>query len=373
MDGRPVSTTLRNTAEIISFFDKLFDSVNGSVTCNKKSRGKELRKAVTTKSKHHEFWPEAIKILEKLKFVDSNGVERSVPSVKNFITTLKSFMTLWHLFQEMDIKIMRPRYFNSDPIENFFGQVRAYNYRANEPNCHNFSCTFKSLLITRLIKFHNDSFNCEDDSADQAVNLVTLFEKTDEPSRPEAAKIIENVVEQARRERISTHSRAYTAGWVVGKILSRTDCRECQNSLTSPLTLSIHDWIGHREYSAAQKKRLKYPSEGAVRCFSTVITETNDYLEHNGHQNKLSFNIKNNIQNKYSFDFIDCAEHKRQILDNFIDVTVRFTIINWCNCINKILKGTDILRLMRRQCLPNMQKKALEKFKKKIKNKSFHK
>ncbi|XP_037292199.1 uncharacterized protein LOC115454781 [Manduca sexta] len=57
-DGKTVSTTLKNTADIISFMDDLFDSVNGA---NTKNRGKPLRQAVTDKSPHIAFWQEAIK------------------------------------------------------------------------------------------------------------------------------------------------------------------------------------------------------------------------------------------------------------------------------------------------------------------------
>ncbi|XP_049701000.2 uncharacterized protein LOC126055534 isoform X1 [Helicoverpa armigera] len=373
-DGRPVSGTIKNTAETVLFFDRLFDSINGAGSA-KEARGK-LRTAVTKKSPHHKFWTEAIRKLENLKFIDSAGKEKSVPSVKNFVITLKSYMRLWQILHEQHIKVMRPRYFNSDPIENFFGQVRAYNYRNNDPNCHSFNCTFKSLLITRFIKFHSENFNCEDDPADQVLNLQVLFdEKKSNESRPgnsPSEKNIEVIVEQARRERMNIHSRAYTAGWVVKKIFSKLkiSCKNCNNSMTSERG-DIHDWISHREYNKARKV-LKYPSEAAVRCFGTVVRETNEYLEINAHNNQVAKKISDHIFAKYSFDFIDCTEHKSVLLTHFIVLTVRFTIMNWCNILNKILKGTDVSRLQEKD-LPAMQKKAFEKFKKKLKNKSFNK
>ncbi|KAG7305048.1 hypothetical protein JYU34_010504 [Plutella xylostella] len=83
---------------------------------------------------------DAIKTLEKLKYVDSTGKEKTVPFIQNFIVTLKSLMRLFQIFKSQNIKIMLPRYFNSDPIENFFGQVRPYNYRNNDSSCHSFNC-----------------------------------------------------------------------------------------------------------------------------------------------------------------------------------------------------------------------------------------
>ncbi|PZC71413.1 hypothetical protein B5X24_HaOG213476 [Helicoverpa armigera] len=88
-DGRPVSGTIKNTTETVLFFDRLFDSVNGAGSA-KEARGK-LRTAVTKKSPHHKFWPEAVRKFENLKFIDSAGKEKSVPSVKKYLT-LKSYM-----------------------------------------------------------------------------------------------------------------------------------------------------------------------------------------------------------------------------------------------------------------------------------------
>lgn len=45
-----VTATMANTAEVVSHFDDLFDSVNGTALYSNKSKGKPLRKAVTEKS-----------------------------------------------------------------------------------------------------------------------------------------------------------------------------------------------------------------------------------------------------------------------------------------------------------------------------------
>lgn len=112
-DDRPVSKTLKNTAEIVLFLNDLFDSVNGASTYSKKNMGKKnLQLAVTAKSQHHTFWKEAINQLEIIKFVDTSGKEKTVPSLQNCISTIKSYMRLWQYLKTQGIKIMRPRYFN---------------------------------------------------------------------------------------------------------------------------------------------------------------------------------------------------------------------------------------------------------------------
>ncbi|KAJ8709375.1 hypothetical protein PYW07_009201 [Mythimna separata] len=89
-DGTQVSSTLKNTAKVVSFFDDLFDSVNGT-GFNKTSKGKPLRQAVTENSQHHEFWREAIKKLEQLKFVDKHGKETSNKLTQNHFTVTQVY------------------------------------------------------------------------------------------------------------------------------------------------------------------------------------------------------------------------------------------------------------------------------------------
>ncbi|TGZ55055.1 Uncharacterized protein DBV15_12509 [Temnothorax longispinosus] len=54
------------TANILDFFNKLFDSVNGQ----KIKSDTPLRNAITRNSAHHSFWYDAIKELQNIKFID---------------------------------------------------------------------------------------------------------------------------------------------------------------------------------------------------------------------------------------------------------------------------------------------------------------
>lgn len=129
---------------------------------------------------------------------------------------------------------------------------------------------------------------------------------------------------------------------------------------------SIHNWISHREYKTIKQNKLTYPSEHAVRYFGNIVKESNEYLEKEPHNNNLAKEIKQHILSKYSFDFLNCTVHATLVMEYFVNITIRFTIYNWCNTINKILKGTDVLRLQN-EVLPQMQQKALNKYKRKLK------
>uniref|UniRef100_A0A6P7GZ12 Uncharacterized protein LOC114344028 n=1 Tax=Diabrotica virgifera virgifera TaxID=50390 RepID=A0A6P7GZ12_DIAVI len=78
-----------NTAEFLLFMDKVFDSVNGAKVLPE--GGKRLRMAVTSKSEHEQFWIEAVKVFETVKFID---IKRQPPSIKNWIHTLKGLKYL---------------------------------------------------------------------------------------------------------------------------------------------------------------------------------------------------------------------------------------------------------------------------------------
>ncbi|KAL0870915.1 hypothetical protein ABMA27_004745 [Loxostege sticticalis] len=382
VDGTEVSPTLRNTSETVSFFDDLFDSCNGSALSRNKA--KPLRQAVTKNSKHHEFWKGAVKRMENTKFIDKNKKECTVPSQKNFVTTIKSLTRLWKFFETKGFKIMRPRYFNSDPIENFFGQVRAYSFRNNDPNCQAFKNIFRSLLITRFIHFHSDTYNCEDAMGDQIIKLKNLFVQSEEerviptPLPLSSLHIDElgspeqNVLEEARRERLNVHSRAYTAGWVVRECLKKVKCVDCKKCLTQKNQSAVHKWISHREFkNFKNNEKLTYPSEDAVRYFSYIVKETNEYLDANPNTNNICEKIYKETS-KYSFDFLKCLTHKRAIHQYFVLITSKLCVINWCSIINKILRGVDIARL-NKNTITCMQNKALEKYKKKLKNKKLNK
>ncbi|KAJ8985451.1 hypothetical protein NQ317_017083 [Molorchus minor] len=87
-----LSNTAEGTAEFCLFMNNAFDSVNGTNI----NSNIELRCAVQSKSVHHDFWLEAIKTFESMKFLRSNGAQYVLPTVKNWIHSLKGLRYLWH-------------------------------------------------------------------------------------------------------------------------------------------------------------------------------------------------------------------------------------------------------------------------------------
>ncbi|KAH9636392.1 hypothetical protein HF086_011249 [Spodoptera exigua] len=242
---------MATTAEVVEFIDKLFDSVNGNPGGSKAGK---LRRAVKEDSPHHTFWVDAIKKLKSLYYIDTSskhalqlGKPRlvKVPSLQGWITTLESFLKISKLlFNKYGVMYFYPRRINQDPLENFFGRLRALNSRNVNPDANAFIYAFKSLLITNLLSPHSKYANCEEDEGNSIVNIKCLFENENKenmednkeiPSSSQEEKHLfsvqecpnENIlVDQVILEKVRVHCSAYTAGlqvhnWcnVINKIL----------------------------------------------------------------------------------------------------------------------------------------------------------
>lgn len=107
-----------------------------------------------------------------------------------------------------------------------------------------------------------------------------------------------------------------------------------------------------------------------MRYFSSIVKETNEYLDKHANNQNICKNIIDEIKSKYSFE-IECHKHGEALLQYFQIVTIKLTVFNWCSIINKILKGIDNVRL--KDPLPHMQNKAIQKYKKKLKYKKLNK
>lgn len=139
-----------DTAELLYFFNELFDSINGNVKLEN--------------NEHEELWLEGIKVIKSMEFIKRRPHDKKVPQVlKSWIHTLEGFRLLSrHLF-DINFTIFRTKNFNQDPVENFFGQIRQYGIRNTNPTCSTFLGYYKSLLINTYTQIASKCENCEQD------------------------------------------------------------------------------------------------------------------------------------------------------------------------------------------------------------------
>ncbi|KAI4465126.1 thap-type zinc finger superfamily [Holotrichia oblita] len=163
----------KNTADFLLFVDKLFDSVNGSTV--KAEHGKTLRCAVTSSSTHIQFWEEAIRVLKSIHFVSDNKSDHIPPSIKNWQSTLERLKYLWTNLNRKGFEFLCVRNLNQDPLENFFGSIRAHGLRNINPTPTSFQASYKSLLINNFMSTHSPGANCEEDDCEGALHSLKRY------------------------------------------------------------------------------------------------------------------------------------------------------------------------------------------------------
>ncbi|KAJ8914162.1 hypothetical protein NQ315_016241 [Exocentrus adspersus] len=161
-----------DTADLLLFFDEVFDSVNGNLL--HPPLGKELRGVVSEKSKHVNVWQESLPVIKSMYFTTSSS--RTVtPSITNWEFTLRGFIYIWKLLKSKGFKYMSPRNFNQDPLENFFGLIRSHGVRNTNPSCTAFISSTKTLLINNFLSSHSAGSNCEEDESDGVLDTLREF------------------------------------------------------------------------------------------------------------------------------------------------------------------------------------------------------
>nr|XP_012224936.1 PREDICTED: uncharacterized protein LOC105673674 [Linepithema humile] len=274
-----------NTAIVLDFFNKVFDSVNAH-TLHPET---PLRVAVTRNSKHHDFWPHAIKLLSDMRYVDPKSKQpvKCIPSLKNWIFTLRGFQNIWKIVNNADIQFLKTRNINQDPLENFFGMIRSHGRRNINPSCSQFCGSYKTLLINNLTSKRSMNSNCEDkNDGDLLFNLKQFVKNVSHVNSTSEQIVEEDSVSSQNKtamHKISSHknnSQMYVAGWIAKKILSLKQFKNClackQSLLTTDITSEEYVQLVHRKY----------------KCFC-LVTYT--------------------FKRKLNLDFIRCDEHKEEL------------------------------------------------------------
>lgn len=165
------------TADILLFINDLFESLN----CFGHTRGK-LQQALTANSAHFEFWSDAVKKLESMRFDASNERESNPLPLKKIIHVIKTIRHLWADLQKLDgVKFLSLRRLNQDPLENFFGQIRSHGGFNTNPDCSHFVSAFKTLLINSISTGKSLYANCATDDDTMLGTLSNLTQRRDSP------------------------------------------------------------------------------------------------------------------------------------------------------------------------------------------------
>lgn len=143
-----------DTAELLLFFDKLFDSVNGSRKTPRE--GKILRCGISDTSDHVRFWQEeALPMLKSMEFTKVGPKDQAIPpSLKNWMFTLKNIINIWNILKNEGFQYILGRHFNQDPPENMLGQTRSHGCQYTNPTPSAFVSAFKTIVVNGAINMY---------------------------------------------------------------------------------------------------------------------------------------------------------------------------------------------------------------------------
>lgn len=341
----------KDTADVLLFFDELFDSMNGSHDNSKKRSGKLLLRAVTPNSEHSKVWARAKKILKSIKFISIKGKEGSVPSVTNWLRTLEGIELLKEkLFTEHKVKSFWMRHLNQDPLENFFGCIRSHGSRNVSPTPSGFESAFASLLINNLSSNHSVGSNCEEDDCKIFQSMDCLLKKDLNDSISTEINYIDfddinceiiDFNDKRRNPRIISQL-SYVTGYVLKKAKQKVfkNCKKCKELLfNNNDATELNEYIRIREFSSSLKS-LTYPSENTIKLFSAIQDVLTSILKKKSELPSLKSYMTTILYTVIDFNFLTCPDHRKELIEFIFEFGSRFFINNWCREVNFLLNGT---------------------------------
>ncbi|RVE52891.1 hypothetical protein evm_002548 [Chilo suppressalis] len=168
----------------------------------------------------------------KINGILSNGKTVVVPSLSNWIHTIEGIQQIVKYFKEKGITSLLLRNFNQDPLEIFFGAIRAHGQANTMPNAAAFQNSYKTLLINNMSSPHSIGANCEKDDS-KSMQLLRRFLKNVDMFKKDNAEIsiLEkhldiapiNMIDLISSGEVSKVERCaaigYCSGWIVKNII----------------------------------------------------------------------------------------------------------------------------------------------------------
>jgi hypothetical protein len=211
---------LKDTATILKFFDRLFDSVNASTLFNK-SR-KEYKWAASVHSGHIPFWREARGALQNMFFKNLQSGQREIPhSLKNWSVTLRGLEEIVTSLKDLDFNFLLTRNINQDPLEIFFCQEKG------------------SADILSSVKMFVTQGVAEEAEVEPLINFN------------------EFVIPSYDYSYLTKISLGYVSGFIVKKL--KLPCETCKSNVVCTDAIAVwHNLSLEKEYVDKVPKKLKY-------------------------------------------------------------------------------------------------------------------
>ena len=329
------------------FFDKLFDSVNGNFS--KPVRGKIYRSAVTLKSPHHTLWQKSLPTLKSMRFIGQRvGI---VPSLTSWIKTIEAFQQITKKLHNLGVRSLLLRNFNQDPLENFFGAIRAHGHSNIMPSSASFEASYKALLINNIVSPKSVGANCEKDDNYSLQNLKYLLTCKNVHSQNikeneidinhlnlELLNVDEFLGRKSPEDIEKCAAAAYCCGWLI-KLNKKyvRDCEGCKEDLEGRKEDNFSKFINLKKNT--EKCVLYYPNKNLLEFFLNVENITISILTTNCQSTQILEYIKLICTTLVTMNFIKCEEHKNITSNLILNKAITLIINDWCKEVNGLLSG----------------------------------
>jgi hypothetical protein len=327
------------TADLLLFFDKLFDSVNGSF--KHLSPGKELRSVVTQKSKHVFFWKSCLPVISSTFFTlpNSRGPVKP-PCLKNWIFSLRGLIYLTPQLLKKKNRYFAPRRFNQDPVENFFSCIRSHGVRNTNPKCFSFISSCKSLIVNNFVSPHSAGANCIPDTSTGALdNLRSFVEPRNTIHvQPDVPPLVIPIF--IRTSCVTNYVSSYVAGFVAKKMLQKSLCDFCKQRISMAVPLEQNILISQRQF---ERCNLIH----ACSDFTLIFTQIRQFLLETIPKYILCYGIKQKLRSICAANCFQkisplfCPQHQDSVT-SFKELCVNVIFHSYLNNINKKLLGKDL-------------------------------
>lgn len=291
-----------------------------------------MRCSVTEDSNHHIFWVNAKNILRKTIFVDkiSRTVNKSVPTLRNWLLTIDGFQKLWKILSEKyNFVKLNTRFCNQDPLENFFGQIRSHAVRNINPTPRQFQESFFTLLVNNMQCISMRRGNCE--VINDNFNLLCTFEKYLEHNDmrnimcndDEASELItdKNVPDE-----VIVASCVDYQHKIVKLVLKEVNfCTNCENSLRNNSFLFF------------------------MRQITSVI---NKLLKTRAHRRNVSKVLLDFLENwNANMNWHECIEHHASMYKIVVRIITINNIVWWCDHKNELININNNIEMLERDVI----------------------
>lgn len=271
------------TADILIFFNEVFDSLNGGGEASVKN---SLKGTIHRQSYHFTFWNYAVDMIKKMRFVPKNPESQERSRVLNdYVLTINGLAELTKRLFDLKIEFVSIRMMTQDALENFFGGIRSYCQAAVCPTPRNFRCSYATSLFNNLSSRQSMKSNCEEDGGVPLIqDLFSKFKIECEKKAKEVDNNVESVSvhEQQHLDRLLDLKRSRPendaancfAAQVCKIVLSKNECVDCERSISSRgKNEAYHGLIAARsQYSFTDSQLIMYPKPKFIDCFKKLTS-----------------------------------------------------------------------------------------------------